>query len=141
MTNPVDAFFDNPAFMSAVNTWQAIAQRSLLTYNEPILPGWTINIDSNNSSSPGTERDVLRMASYGKQIGRISDAVEKLIARDPDDKQVAYVQFDEMKAKVDAVKKQALTRRADQMAADLLLLKTTDKAEFARVKAALLKVL
>ena len=141
MTKLVDAFFSNPALLGAMKAWTAMAQASPFTYNEPILPGLTINVDSNNSSSPQTERDVLKMASYGKQIGRISDAVEKLIARDPRDRQDAYVQFGEMKAEVDAVKRQALSERGERMAADLLLLKATDPAQFERARAAVLAAL
>jgi hypothetical protein len=141
MTSLVDSFFDNPAFQNAIGAWQAFAQRSLLTYNEPILPGWTINIDSNNSRSPETERDVLRMASYGKQLGRLSDAVEELIKLSGSPDHDAFEQFGTLKKKIDAVKKQALARRADQMASDLLLLKSTDVEEFERVKAAVLAAL
>lgn len=132
----------NPADMAAVlRTWQSFAQGSLRTLNEPILPGWTINVDSFNSGSPETERDVLRTASYGKQIGRISDAVAQLIARDPDDTHQAFDDFDEMKQEIDAVKAKALARRVARMPADLMLLKATDPEQFELVRAAVRAVL
>ncbi len=48
MTSLVDTFFDNPMLAASMRAWQSLAQGSLLKYDEPILPGWTINIASNN---------------------------------------------------------------------------------------------
>ena len=50
---------------------------------QPILPGWTFNINSNNSSSPQTEAEVLQHHSYGRQLGRIADALAVLVAAAP----------------------------------------------------------
>ncbi len=39
-----------------------------------------VNINMGNSSDPGVEAEVLaRVASYGKQLGRISDALSVLV--------------------------------------------------------------
>jgi len=40
---------------------------------------WTININSNNSSAPGTEQRILARHSYGRQLGRLMDAVDLLV--------------------------------------------------------------
>ena len=40
---------------------------------QPILSGWSLNI--NNFTAPQTEVNVLAKHSYGRQIGRISDAL------------------------------------------------------------------
>jgi hypothetical protein len=46
-------------------------------FSQPILPGWTptLNINSNNSTAPQTEMAVVEKHSYGRQLGRISDAL------------------------------------------------------------------
>lgn len=134
-------FFGSTDFTEALGAWQALAQSGLRTFNEPILPGWTINVDSFNSSSPETERDILRMASYGKQIGRLSDAVAALIENAPDRKRREFVQFDDLRKQVTAVKDRSLARRVARMPADLLRLKASDPDQFELVKSALLAVL
>ena len=56
-------------------------------YNAPqhlqqsILP-WTFGalvVNETNSSNPAAERAIVRKKSYGRQLGRISDAIEFLI--------------------------------------------------------------
>ena len=49
------------------------------TLVQPILPGWTLNLNSNNSTAPRTEVDIVAKHSYGRQIGRISDALRVLL--------------------------------------------------------------
>jgi len=134
-------FFGPTDLTDAMAAWQSLAQSGLRTFNEPILPGWTINVDSFNSSAPEAERDILKTASYGKQIGRISDAVAALIENAPDKKRKEFVQFDELRKEVTAVKDRSLAKRVERMPADLLKLKVADPAQFERVKAALLAVL
>jgi hypothetical protein len=57
------------------------------TPNQPINPGWAfgnvVNVTEQNSSAPGTERDIVASISYGKQLGRITDALAALIAERP----------------------------------------------------------
>ena len=75
-------------------------------FSQPILPGWTINVNSNNSSSPRTEGLVVSKFSYGHQIGVISDALAAIIETLPatlqSDKAVA--KFVKMKKAVDVLK-------------------------------------
>ena len=53
------------------------------TLTQPINPGWSfgnvINVTSSNSSSPDTEREIVSRHSYGRQIGRMMDAIELLL--------------------------------------------------------------
>ncbi len=141
MTMPFPLFSGPADVANALRAWTALAHGSLRTLYEPILPGWTINVDSFNSGSPETERDVLKMASYGKQIGRISDAVAQLIQLEPSQDHQAFKDFDELQVEIAAVKAKALAARVARMPADLLMLKTTDAGQFELVRAALLAVL
>ena len=137
------AFFDNPMLTASMQAWQALAQNSFLTYDEPILPGWTINIDSNNSSSPTMERDVLQKASYGKQLGRLGDAVAALIALQPAEARAKapFKPFTDMQADITGVKLRGIERRVERMAADLKQLKTKDLTTYARLSAQLSEVI
>jgi len=137
MSDLIDAFFENPALASAMNAWQAVVQGSPLTYNEPILPGWTINIDSNNSSSPAMEREILKRASYGKQLGRLSDAVAALIALQPQQEQARFKEFTDLKEVIDDVKRGGLDQRVARVAADLTALRDADSAKFDELSAQL----
>jgi transposase InsO family protein len=60
------------------NWWTTfgLAPQSLI---QPILPGWTITINGINSSAPQTEVEVVQRHSYGRQLGRMADALEALI--------------------------------------------------------------
>jgi hypothetical protein len=52
---------------------------------QPINPGWTfgnlIQVTEANSSAPDTEQQIVNRHSYGRQIGRVMDAVELLLER------------------------------------------------------------
>jgi len=75
-------------------------------FSQPILPGWTINVNSNNSSSPRTEGLVVSKFSYGMQLGRISDALAAIVATLPEDvrSQKAVADFMKVKAAIDVLK-------------------------------------
>ena len=68
--------------MNSLNPFQAFAN-AIPAFSQPILPGWTLNIDSNNSSSPRTEGLVVSRFSYGRQLGQINDALAAIIATLP----------------------------------------------------------
>lgn len=139
MTSLVDTFFDNPMLAASMRAWQSLAQGSLLNYDEPILPGWTINIDSNNSSSPAMERDVLQTASYGKQLGRLSDAVAALVALQPKEVQAKppFKAFTDLQDDIAGVKLRGIERRVARLAADLAQLKSKDHPKFIELAAQL----
>lgn len=124
-----------------MRSWSAaFAPHSL---EQPILPGWTFNINSNNSSAPQTEAEVVQQHSYGRQLGRISEALAVLIAAAPAKVREAEdcAAFVAMKEEIDAIKKEAAAARVRRLAADLDLLKKTDAEEFKRLRQALLRTL
>ena len=83
-TNAVQAWAD-----AALAPWQlalqvaqafALAPRQL---TQPINTGWTfgnlIQVTEQNSSAPDTERQIVGRHSYGRQLGRVMDAVALLL--------------------------------------------------------------
>jgi hypothetical protein len=113
---------------------------------QPILPGWfgsVINITEQNSSAPDTEREVVATQSYGRQLGRVMDALAVLIADLPKEKQdaSAFVEFAKICREINDIKAQAAARRLDRAAADLATLKETKPEEYERLAAALRKAL
>ena len=126
-----------------MRSWQTVWQGAPDQLVQPIRPGWTFNINSTNSSSPQTEADVLARHSYGRQIGRMADALEMLVVekygKDPKDKRLT--DFLTMKHQIDRVKQDALVARIEQITKDFALLKTRDEAEFVRLRDALREAL
>lgn len=112
-------------------------------WSQPILPGWTFNVNSNNSSAPQTEVEVVQHYSYGKQLGRISDALAALIeAVAPEGMKAApYVPFTEMKREIDGLKNDAAAARVDQLRADLRRLKTERPDAYERIRQSLRRTL
>jgi hypothetical protein len=128
------------------NWWSALsAAPQRLT--QPILPGWTVapvvTITGVNSSAPQTEAEVVQRHSYGRQLGRIADALQALIdERDenaPDDRRLTA--FTEMKHEIDDIKLDAAAARVDRLRADLADLKSDRPAEYRRLRNALRGVL
>lgn len=76
----VDAAF--APWRLALQATQALA---LAPHNltQPINPGWTfgnlIQVNEQNSSAPDTEQQITSRHSYGRQIGRVMDAVQLLL--------------------------------------------------------------
>ena len=126
-----------------LRNWQAVWRLAPDTLNQPILPGWTFNVNSNNSTSPQTAVDVLARHSYGRQLGRLSDAVEKLIvqAHGEQPRLPAFAEFLQMKRDIDEVKNKAAARRVTHFGKDLQALKRANPTEFDQVRAALRKLL
>lgn len=124
-----------------VRSWTAAFAPQNLT--QPILPGWTFNINSNNSSAPQTEAEVVQAHSYGRQLGRIADALAVLIAASAPKtaKDPHCAAFLEMKDEIDGVKKRAALGRVERLSADLALLKKLDPDEFARLRSSLRRTL
>ena len=112
-------------------------------FDQPILPGWTFNINSNNSSSPQTEAQVVAKHSYGRQLGRMADVLELLVVewygKAPKDKELT--DFLSMKHEIDEVKREAAAARLEQIPKDLALIKMHDEAQYARLREALLQAL
>jgi hypothetical protein len=126
-----------------LHSWPAIPQVAPSYLDQPILPGWTFNINSNNSSSPQTEASVVAKHSYGRQLGRMEDALELLIeerfGKAPKDQKLA--DFLKMKHDIDEVKREAAGARLEQIPRDLALLKAQDKKQYARLREELVEAL
>jgi hypothetical protein len=113
---------------------------------QPINPGWTfgnLTINEQNSSAPDTERDIVAVDSYGRQLGHIIDALAILIKGQSDwTRQPAFQQLITMRAKIEQIKAGAAARRLDRIAADILELRNKDdKSEYRRLVEKLRKAL
>jgi len=128
--------------MNSMNPFQAFASAVPL-FSQPILPGWTLNIDSNNSSSPRTEGLVVSKFSYGRQLGQINDALEAIIATLPAATQALpqVTSFLDMKARIDVLKDDSLDDRVAAVAAELATLKRKKDKRFEQAAAPLRAVL
>lgn len=122
--------------------WLQPPATALADINEPILPGWSFSnftINEQNSSAPDTERSIVAAESYGRQLGRVLDALAVLIEDLPEPQQ----QRPEMRElltlheKIGKIKLQSATRRVDRFLADLDELKATDMDQYRRVTARL----
>jgi hypothetical protein len=126
-----------------MRTWQAMWRAGPDNFTQPILPGWTLNINSNNSTAPQTEAEVVAKHSYGRQLGRMSDALELLIeerhGRTPEDKR--FADFLTMKQEIDKVKQDAAAARVERIVKDLALLKAQDQEQYVRLRDALREAL
>ena len=115
-------------------------------FAQPILPGWfgiVTNITEQNSSAPDTEREIVAAQSYGRQLGRVLDALAVVIADLPKEQQdaPAFEEFAKLRREIDDIKAQAAARHLDRIAADLATLKATKPEEYERLAATLRKAL
>ena len=98
---------------------------------QAINPGWSfgnVTINEQNSSAPQTEQAILAEESYGRQIGKLLDAVSELVKAQPDAKtNKAYEDIAALKGKVDGIKQRAAASRIDQLRRDLELLRQSDR--------------
>lgn len=116
--------------------WFGVAPQSL---DQPINPGWTfgnvITVNSANSSAPDTEREVVSRHSYGRQIGRLMDAVAALadgLPKTADDERIK--EFRALAAKVEQIKEEMAPRRLERLRRDLEQLKQNDKKAWAELR-------
>src|SRR3954452_25600535 len=126
-----------------LRSWATLPPFAPNYLDQPILPGWTFNINSNNSSSPQTEASVVAKHSYGRQLGRMADALELLIdeQRGGARQDKRFTDFLTMKHEIDEVKRDAAAARLEQIPKDLALLKTQDETQYKRVREALVQAL
>jgi hypothetical protein len=124
------------------NWWTTLglAPQSL---TQPILPGWTINISGINSSAPQTEVEVVQRHSYGRQLGRMADALEALIEERGEgaSSDERFREFTTMKQEIDEIKLDAAATRIDRLQADLAALKVARPTEYRQLRDALRRVL
>ncbi len=127
--------------------WWLSAMESLAGRSAPeqltqsILP-WTfagVVINQQNSSAPATEHAIVAEQSYGRQLGRISEALEELIRERPAGAPVspALQAFETMQKGIATIKARTARGRVEQLLADLKELKRDSPADYRRVTAAL----
>jgi hypothetical protein len=126
--------------------WQIMADMmgtrttpSPANFTQPILPGWTfgnlITVTERNSSAPDTERDIVAAHSYGRQLGRVIDALAVLIAERPQGAapSEAFDKLRELEDRIRSIKSEAAVRRSERIRSDLALLKTEKPEEYRRL--------
>jgi hypothetical protein len=136
---PLDAF---------TRSWTSMALAPQKLW-QSINSGWSfgnVTINESNSSAPQTEQAILAQESYGRQIGKLLDAVDLLVKKQPDWKQTkAFEEVDNLKTKIDGVKHDLAIKRIEQLRGDLDLLRfstdAADKAQYGAWMAALRKLL
>lgn len=118
-------------FLSAFNLMNWAPRR----LDQPILPGWqfgNVVINYDNSSSPEAEREIVSAQSYGRQIGRLMDAVCVLIAKQENEPEGAKALDDlvELHAKIKDIKLRVAERKIESLRNDLELLKNNRPDEY-----------
>lgn len=118
---------------SLVQSWTSFAlapQKLMQSFNN----GWSFGnviVNSSNSSAPETEQAIVTAESYGRQLGKLLDAVDLLAKRQPDaDSPGPLKEIAALKAKIDKVKHDMAVTRIEQLRGDLELLRLSpDKAD------------
>lgn len=122
--------------------WKSMAQLVPQTLVQPILPGWTLNVNAFNSSAPQTEGEIVQKHSYGRQLGRITEALAVLVeAHDPGKDEPRFKDFRAMKAEIDTIKSGDAEARVKRLLKDLDLLKVLKPEAHAELRAELKKQL
>lgn len=100
---------------------------------QSINSGWSfgnVTINEQNSSAPQTEQAILAHESYGRQIGKLLDAVSELIRTRPDrEANEAFVEISELKERIDRIKHEAAADRIQRLRRDLELLGASHRPE------------
>lgn len=99
-----------------------------------------VNINTAGAGDPALEhRIVEEVASYGRQLGRLLDAVDVLVRRDsrgkltPDD-QRALDQLQTMRAEIDAAKQRSAADHVDRIVAQIRALRGDPEANRAALR-------
>jgi hypothetical protein len=118
----------------------ALAPRNL---TQPINPGWTfgnlIQVTEQNSSAPETESQIVSRHSYGRQIGRLMDAVELLLERADDDvrNDARARDFDALQRDVEAIKRAQAAARLHRLRDELVALQRDQPEAWRELRALL----
>ncbi len=128
-----------------LRAWASLFPPAPQSLNQPILPGWTLapvlNVNSANSSAPQTEAEIVQRHSYGRQLGRISDALEALIELSGAAQDKRLTEFITMKQEIDAMKLDASADRIEQLVKDLAVLRNARPDDHRRLHDLLRRVL
>jgi hypothetical protein len=140
-----NALLASPFFwpLAAARNWSALMNLAPQNLNQPITLGGIVNITENNSSAPDTEREVLAHHSYGRQLGRIIDALSVVIQETLPKDQLTKAQrdcvddFTTMSGEIRAIKEHEALKRVERIARDLAFLKDKHPDEYRKVQALL----
>jgi len=122
--------------------WPALAPQQL---NQPVNPGWSfgnlVSVTNVNSSAPDIELDVLQQHSYGRQIGRLMDAVSALTQRLPAaaqrDPRIAG--FEALARDVERIKRRARLPRLQRLRDEIEELQRSDPHAYEQLRATFLR--
>ena len=123
--------------MAAAQSWpMTFAPNSL---SQPINPGWTFGnviVNESNSTAPQTEQEIVRRHSYGRQIGRMMDAVDLLIEHAPAavKKDRRATELQKIERDVDTIKREQAAQRLERLREELLALKRSDPKGFTALR-------
>lgn len=123
--------------MAAAQSWpMTFAPDSL---SQPINPGWTFGnviVNESNSTAPQTEQEIVRRHSYGRQIGRMMDAVDLLIEHAPAavKKDRRATELQKIERDVDTIKREQAAQRLERLREELLALKRSDPKGFTALR-------
>lgn len=99
-----------------------------------------VNINTTGSGDPALERRIVEeVASYGRQLGRLLDAVDVLIRRDtrgklaPDD-QRALDELETMRAEIDVTKQRSAADQVDRLVSQIRALREDPEANGAALR-------
>jgi hypothetical protein len=100
-----------------------------------------INVTERNSSAPDTERDIVAEHSYGRQLGRVIEALAALITERPEGAPCneAFDKLIELQGKIQTIKSEAAAGRIERIKSDLELFKTKKPEEYRQFVLALSK--
>src|SRR5262249_36937999 len=116
--------------------WPAFASLAPQSLTQPINPGWSFGnviVNEQNSNSPSTEHAIVSKESYGRQIGKILNAMYAMLEAQGGDQGVeAYRNVIELWHTVEEIKITAAKRRVDILRRDLEVLKSSDAETFNR---------
>ncbi len=139
---------DTSSTAAVADTWSQLALRlwfpwaySLAPQDlwQSINPGWSFGnfiVNQQNSAAPDTERAILSTDSYGRQLGKLLDAVYSLIppeSKGPNPKPNPEKAFEEIAAlwnRVEVFKTEHAATRIQQLGRDLKSLKSADQERY-----------
>ena len=104
---------------------------------QPILPGWNVGntyfVSNENSRDPNMERRILAGNSYGRQLGRIMDALTVLVNQQPEATRTEdgpLKEFLRLASEIQAIKESTRAQRVDDIKASLESLRKQCPREF-----------
>jgi hypothetical protein len=137
--------------LHVMKVWSTFMGFPTHTFAQPILPGWNFgsvyNITDSNSSAPQTEQEIVRQHSYGRQLGRITEALAVVADKSMQDPQLTEADrkrlsdFMDLAHNIEEIKAQESMKRIQRMAAELAHLQKTQPALYRRAVEALERVL